>query len=265
MDLPVLTVTQYSLVFNAFSLTIAAMGGAFAFFVLARPQVAEKYRPALVISAVVVGIAAYHYFKISGSWSQAYELGAGGDMYRPTGIPFNDAYRYVDWVLTVPLLLIETVAVLTLAKNVSGGLAARLGTAAVLMIALGYPGEISTDTNTRLLFGTLSTIPFLYIIYVLWVELGKTLTTQPARVRVLVRNLRLLLLASWGFYPIAYLLPLLGVSGGAGFTGVQLGYTVADILAKPAFGLLIYAIARAKSVDETEIVGAPSSAAAIGD
>ena len=85
---------------------------------------------------------------------------------------------------------------LAIAKNVSGGMAARLGFAALVMVALGYPGEISTDTGTRLLWGTLSTIPFLYIIYVLWVELGRTLRNQPQQVRVLVRNLRLLLLAS---------------------------------------------------------------------
>ncbi len=263
MDLPVLTITQYSLVFNALSFTIAAMGGSFVFFLLSRSQVAKKYRPALLISAVVVAIAGYHYFRISGSWSGAYALSGG--MYEPTGTPFNDAYRYVDWMLTVPLLLIETVAVLALAKTVSSGIAARLGIAAVFMIALGYPGEISTDTGTRLLWGTLSTLPFLYIIYVLWVELGKALVSQPPQVRVLVRNLRLLLLASWGFYPIAYLLPLLGISGAAGFVGVQLGYTIADVAAKPAFGLLIYAIARAKTVDETEAVGAAPSAVAAGD
>lgn len=164
----------------------------------------------------------------------------------------------------MPLLLIEAVAVLALAKNVSSGIAARLGIAAVFMIALGYPGEISTDAAPRLLWGTLSTVPFLYILYVLWVELGKALSTQPAQVRVLVRNLRLLLLASWGSYPIAYLLPLLSVGGAAGFVGVQLGYTLADIAAKPAFGLLIYAIARAKTVDETEAVGVAPAAAVSG-
>lgn len=263
MDLPVLSISQYSLVYNALSLTIAAMGASFIFFVLARPQVAEKYRPALLISAIVVAIAGYHYFRIFGSWSDAYALSGGA--YAPTGVPFNDAYRYVDWLLTVPLLLIEAVAVLALARHVSNGMAARLGFAALVMVGLGYPGEISTDTGTRLLWGTLSTIPFVYIIYVLWVELGRALVSQPPQVRVLVRNLRLLLLASWGFYPIAYLLPLLGVGGATGFVGVQLGYTAADILAKPLFGLLIYAIARAKTVDETDAVGAAPAAVATGD
>lgn len=261
MELPVLSFGQYSVVFNALSLTIAAMGASFVFFLAARSQVAEKYRPALLISAIVVAIAGYHYLRISQSWSGAYVLDGG--VYRPTGAPFNDAYRYVDWLLTVPLLLIEAVAVLALTKSVANGLTARLGVAALLMIALGYPGEISTEIGPRLLWGTLSTVPFVYILYVLWVELTRALEGQTPGVRVLVRNLRLLLLASWGFYPIAYLLPVLGIGGASAFVGVQLGYTVADLAAKPIFGLLIYAIARAKTTTEEQSVAA--APAAIGD
>ena len=85
MDLPVLTISQYSLVYNALLLTIAAMGASFIFFVPARLQVAEKYRPALLISAVVVAIAGYHYFRIFNSWSEAYALsGSAYDSHRRT-------------------------------------------------------------------------------------------------------------------------------------------------------------------------------------
>jgi len=62
---------------------------------------------------------------------------------------FNEAYRYVDWLLTVPLLLVEVIAVLALAKEVSSSLISRLVPASAAMIALGYPGEISTDKNTQ--------------------------------------------------------------------------------------------------------------------
>jgi hypothetical protein len=66
------------------------------------------------------------------------------------------------------------------------------------MIALGYPGEISTDNNTKVLWGVLSTIPFLYILYVLFVELSKSLDRQPAGVAATIGRLRLLLIATWG-------------------------------------------------------------------
>lgn len=244
MELPVLTPSQFDLVFNGFSLAIAAMGAGFLYFVLSRGQVAPAYRTALTVSALVVAIAFYHYLRIFDSWAAAFVFEGG--MYVPSGKSFNDAYRYVDWLLTVPLLLIEVVLVLRLKKG-AGGMIARLTAAAVLMIVAGYPGEVSSDTATRLIWGTISTIPFLYILYVLWVELGNSLGTQPERVRVLVGNLRLLLLFTWGVYPIAYLAPLFGFEGATAVVALQSGYTIADVLAKPFFGALIVWIAIEKS------------------
>ena len=198
---------QYGLVYQLFSIAIASMGASFAFLVLARPFVGEKYRPALLVSAIVVAVACYHYFRILGSWSEAFALKDG--VYAATGVPFNDAYRYADWVLTVPLLLVEAVAVLALARHISGPMIAKLSLAAFVMIATGYPGEITSDVTTRLIWGTISTIPFIYILYTLWVELGTALALQSPRVKTLMTNLRLLLLFSWGFYPIAYLVPVI--------------------------------------------------------
>ena len=253
MELPVLSIAQFDLVYNGFSLAIAAMGAGLLYFVLSRGQVAPAYRTALTVSSLVVAIALYHYLRIFEGWAVAYDFDAGvflptgeGGAYSPTGRPFNDAYRYVDWLLTVPLLLTEVVLVLRL-KRGAAGMITRLSVAAVLMIVTGYPGEVSTDTATRLIWGTISTIPFLYILYVLWVELGRSLGAQPAKVQVLVRNLRLLLLASWGVYPIAYLAPVLGFDGASAIVALQTGYTVADVIAKPVFGALIVWIAIEKS------------------
>ncbi len=245
-----LSSSQFNLIYNAFSLAIAAMFGSALFFLSAQAQVGQKYRLALVVSAVLVSIAGYHYFRIFDSWGAAYSLQNG--VYTLTGVPFNDAYRYVDWLLTVPLLLVETVAVLALPGTEAKPLLTKLVGASILMIGLGYPGEISNDFTTRAIWGTLSTIPFVYIIYVLWVELSKSLERQPESVQKLVRTMRLLLLLSWGVYPIAYILPLIGVTGTSATVGVQLGYTIADILAKPIFGLYIFAIAVAKTKFDRE-------------
>lgn len=252
---------QFGLVYQLFSITIATMGAAFIFFVLGRQNLGEKYRVAMLVSALVVAVACYHYFRIFNSWNESYALADG--VYKATGVPFNDAYRYADWVLTVPLLLVEAVAVLALASNVAAGMIGRLVIAAFAMIVLGYPGEISGDTGTRLLWGTLSTIPFIYIVYTLFVELGKSLQGQPERVQVLVRNLRLLLFGSWGFYPIAYLLPLIfGGLTASGIVAVQVGYSLADIIAKAGFGTLIYFIALEKTKADG---GLKVSTAAAGD
>ncbi len=263
MELPVLTVGQFDLIYNGFSLAIASMGAAFIFFMIGRSQVAPKYRPALLVSGLVVAIAAYHYFRIFESWGAAYQLDAAMGQYVPSGEAFNDAYRYIDWLLTVPLLLVEAVAVLALSRQQSGSLIARLSIAAVLMIALGYPGEITDSNTARFWWGLLSSVPFVYILWVLWGELGNALERQPEQVRVLVRNLRLLLLFTWGVYPIAYMAPFFGLTGAGAVVGIQVGYTIADILAKAGFGVLIYGIAREKTrADGEDPLEAPSTAAA---
>jgi bacteriorhodopsin len=240
-----LTQNQFNLVYNAFSLCIAAMLAAALFFFNAKSQVNQKYRTAVLISGVVVSIAAYHYFRIFNSWEAAYTLQDG--VYTATGQLFNDAYRYVDWLLTVPLLLIETVAVLALSKSVSRPLFTKLAIAAFVMIATGYPGEVADTIRVRAIWGAVSTIPFAYILYVLWTELSQAIARQPEQVQSLIGAMRILILASWGVYPIAYLLPELGITGATATVGVQLGYTVADLLAKPVFGLLVFNIARVKS------------------
>lgn len=241
---------QYDTVYNFLSLVIAAQFFTALFLIISSKRVLPRYRQAISIAAIVCGIAAYHYFRIFDSFREAFvtdAVGGVGTYVQAAGASFNEGYRYVDWFLTVPLLLVELIAVLALAKNVQKGLLLRLVPAAALMIVLGYPGEISGDNMVRTVFGILSTLPFLYILYVLFVQLTKSLDRQPAGVRKTIGQLRWLLLLSWGFYPIAYLLPLLNISGADAWVGKQIGYSIADILAKAVYGVIIFQIARVKS------------------
>jgi len=256
-NLPTLSVEQFNIVDNVFSMTVATMGAAALFFFFARSSIAPKYRPAQLVSGIVVSIACYHYFMIRLSWNGAFSFDKTAG-YVASGKAFNDFYRYADWILTVPLLMVELVTVMALAKEISRPLLTKLVIAAALMIGLGYPGEISTVWETRLIWGILSSLPFFYILYVLWVELTKSLETQPPEVRNLLSIARLVILITWAFYPIAYALYgdslpgakpglLVGERSGLGVIGVQVGYAIADITAKAGFGVLIYLIAKAKS------------------
>ena len=243
-----LTSTQWSTLYNMFSFGLIAMLACTVYTLVSQARVLPKYRNALVLSSMVTFIAGYHYFRIFNSFTES----SAGGMVKVGNAQgtFNEAYRYVDWVLTVPLLLVEVIAVLALAKAAASSLIGRLVPAATAMIALGYPGEIATDNGSKILWGVLSTIPFLYILYVLFVELGKSLERQPEGVAATVGRLRLLLIATWGVYPISYLFPLLGIEGTDAFMYRQIGYTIADVLAKCVFGLTIYKIARMKSAAE---------------
>jgi bacteriorhodopsin len=256
----VLNNTQFSVVYNMLSLGIASMVFTSIFLWVARDRVLPKYRIAVMVSATVTSIAAYHYFRMFDSFSAAY--GKGNDAV-DAFVHYNVGYRYIDWFLTVPLLLVELVAVLGLAKAVSSSLLKRLVPAAALMIILGYPGDAKLDLlpmdaggwgGEAAVWGLLSTIPFLYIMYVLWFEMKKSLDSQSARVRSLFQTLRVLLIATWGVYPITY---ILAMTSGALPTAEEVvarevGYTIADILAKCAFGLIIFAIARIKSAEESK-------------
>jgi bacteriorhodopsin len=254
VDIPSLSANQFSLIYNLFSLVFAAMAFTSLFLLVSRSAVLPAYRMAVTVSAMVCGIAAYHYFRIFENFRESYPAGGSpGSAHALSNVRFNEGYRYVDWLLTVPLLLVETVAVLALGKAVSKKLLFKLVPAATAMIVLGYPGEIATTNSSRIVWGLLSTLPFVYVMYVLFVEMGASLKRQPDDVRHTVSMLRLAILGLWGVYPIAYLFPVFGGSffgGSGGFVLRQAGYSIADILAKAAFGLVIFKIARAKSAHD---------------
>merc|ERR1711918_53556 len=124
-----LTPNQYDLIYNSLSLGLASMAASTVFFFLRLGSFGERYKAALCFTGLVTFIAMYHYFRIFDSFVAAYtpcEV-VDGEVnpykcdpqtynYTATGIPFNDAYRYVDWFLTVPLLLIEIVLVMKLSE-----------------------------------------------------------------------------------------------------------------------------------------------------
>lgn len=239
-----LSTGQYELVSNFFSLTVAAMGAATAFLWINRSQVANEYKTALTVGGLVTFIALYHYVKISMSWASGFD--AVGDTMVANG-SFNQAYRYVDWLLTVPLLLIELILVMKLTASETLKKSVKLGSLAAIMIILGYPGEISDVSGTRWLWWSLAMIPFLVIVYELFVGLRASQDSQPEEAKKLIGAARFLVIASWSFYPIVFIFPMIGISGGAATTLVEIGYSISDIVAKAIFGVLIFMIAVKKT------------------
>lgn len=230
-----LTGNEYLLVYNVFSLVVASMFAAFVYFLFNLNQVDKRYRSAVLISAIVVGIAGYHYFRIFSGWSD--------------GV-FNEGYRYADWLLTVPLLIIELLVVLGLAADKRRPMTVRLVIAAVLMIGLGYPGEVSSSDSTKWIFWALSMIPFLYILVTLVKEMGAAQKRESTAVAKGLRLAMIILVGTWLVYPIAYLFPIVfGSDSSMAETVRQVGYSVADLLAKPVYGLAILAVAKLRTAE----------------
>ncbi len=232
-----LSAGQVTVVGGFFSLTFAVFLGSAIFFFISRMDVSPAYRMAVTISGVIVTIAGYHYFRIMQSFEAAVSEGAG----------FNEAYRYVDWVVTVPLLLTELVLVLAIAPARRRALLNKLVPYSFLMIVLGYPGEISNTASTQWIFWGLSMIFFVLILATLFGELSQQIASESPAVQGTLRTLRLVLLITWSFYPIAYLAPVLLADAGLGFVVVNVGYAIADITAKAGYGLLIHHIAKVKT------------------
>ena len=226
---------QYTLVYNVLSFGTAVMFGAFVYFLTQLKSVKEQYRSAISVSAVVVGIAGYHYFRI---WSDF------GDL------KMNEGYRYADWLITVPLLIIELLIVLGVSADIRKRLMKSLLPATVLMIGLGYPGEVASASGTKWLFWFLAMIPFAFILWTLYGQLKAAATRETAEVAVAIKNATYVLLATWMVYPIAYLFPVFDANSGTLETLRQVGYTFADITAKGLYGLMIVGIAKARSTSE---------------
>jgi bacteriorhodopsin len=210
------------------------MLGAFVYFLTQIKSVAKQYQNGVAVSAVVVGIAGYHYFRMWSGWAEG---------------TVNEGYRYADWLITVPLLVIELLIVLGVTAERRKKLMTSLVPATVLMIGLGYPGETSANESTKWTFWVLSMIPFLYILFTLSGELKAAKARETGAVSTSINNATKILLVTWLVYPIAYLIPVVFTVSDGAEAGRQLAYTVADITAKALYGLMILNIAKARSGD----------------
>ena len=235
MNEVMLTGDSYTLVYNVLSFGTAVMLGAFVYFLTQINSVSKAYRSGVAVSAIVVGIAGYHYFRIWGAWSN-------GEV--------NEGYRYADWLITVPLLVIELLIVLGVAPAARKKLMQRLVPATVAMIALGYPGEVSTESGTKWLWWVLAMIPFVYILWVLNGELKAASSRESGAVSSAIKNATIVLLVTWCVYPIAYLFPVFDDTSETLEVIRQVGYTIADITAKALYGLMILGIAKARTAQE---------------
>jgi len=263
-----MNVSQFNLVYNVLSFSLATMAATTIFCWMRVSSCAQRYKSALIITGLVTFIAAYHYLRIFNSWTEAYEWTADGGL-EVTGKPFNDAYRYMDWLLTVPLLLIEIILVMKLDAEETKQKAWTLGVSSAVMIILGYPGEVILDETKlggRWFWWMAAMVPFLYIVHTLLVGLSAaTESESDPKIRDLIKTAQVATVISWCTYPVVYLFPMLGISGSNVVVLIQLGYSVSDIISKCGVGLLVYSITMAKSAaitggksEETPLNGKPS-------
>ncbi len=237
MLLDVLSIPKDDPIAFTFFTGYMAMLAASVFFFVERSSVDEKWKLSMLVSGLITGIAAVHYY-----YMRDYYVATGEN---PT------ALRYIDWTLTVPLMCVEFY-LLTKAAGAKLGLLWKLIFASVWMLVTGYIGEAFNpeggSTSHSVLWGFLSTLGYLYILYTAWYgEVAKLAANSGNEsVKVGVRTLGWFVLVGWAIYPIGYMcMPGGWLNTGLGWesSNVDLFYNIADAINKIGFGLVVYSIA----------------------
>merc|ERR1712151_578003 len=159
----------------------------------------------------------------------------------------------MDWLLTVPLLLIEILLVMKLDEATYSAKSKTLGVGSALMIVSGYYGELTVtgDLTPRWICWFVSMCFFVYIVYELLVGLkAATDSETDPTIKGKIELAQVMTVISWCTYPIVYLFPMLGISAANAVVSIQIGYCVSDIISKCGVGLVIYQISYAKSKKE---------------
>ena len=174
----------------SFWLISMALVAATAFFFLETQRVEAKWKTSLVVSGLVCLVAAVHYFYMRDVWV------ATGDT--PT------VYRYIDWLITVPLLMIEFYLILRAITNVSGGVFWRLTIGSLVMLIGGYLGEAGY-MNVTLAFA-IGMVGWAYILYEIFAgEAGKVAAEKAApAVASAYSTMRWIVTIGWAIYPLGY-------------------------------------------------------------
>ena len=234
--------TQYT-----FWLGFSAMAGGTLYFALERQSLAVEYQLVATLVAAVSLVAAINYFSMKG----AFTLGQSGDF-----ASFPTHFRYVDWLLTTPMLL-ATIPILIGLNEGTKGLMSRLIVADIIMIAAGYVGETSINDNLGAtlvgwIFFLIASAAFVFILFTLYATLSQAETRLPPRRAQGIATLKLFISLGWLIYPLGFLMALVWDGAGGGALR-ELVYNIADIVTKVGFGIVAVAIAKDASyvpVDE---------------
>jgi bacteriorhodopsin len=219
----------------SFWLISMALVAATAFFFLETQRVAGKWKTSLTVSGLVTMVAAVHYFYMRDVWVTT---GA-----TPT------VYRYIDWLITVPLLMVEFYLILSAITKVPTGVFWRLILGTLVMLIGGYVGEAGyLGVWPAFIIGMLGWVFILYEIFA--GEASKiNASKSPETVRSAFNLMRLIVTFGWAIYPIGYFFGYLTGSNPAdSMKALNVIYNLADVLNKIAFGVIIWSVA----VSETE-------------
>ncbi len=235
-----LIATDNYVAFTFFIGTMAMMAAS-VFFFFEVGNTSQKWRTSVLVSGIITFIAAVHYYYMRG-----YNLENNAS---PT------FFRYVDWLLTVPLMCVEFYLI-TKKAGAKIDLLWKLIAASVVMLVTGYIGEgIYPNETISWVWGALSGAAYFYIVYLVWFgEVATLATASSPAVASANKALGWFVLVGWAIYPLGY---ILGTKGGlfgmeivanraAASAAMDIVYNIGDAINKIGFGLVIYALSRSE-------------------
>ena len=213
-----------------FFLGTMAMTAASAFFFLSLNQFDSKWRTSILVSGLITFIAAVHYYYMR-------EAATTGGV--------TTEIRYIDWILTVPLMRVEFYLILKAAGATKKHLSTLIW-ASLVMLVTGYFGEVSDTASGPALWGLASGLAYFYIAWLIkFGPLAKLAAAAGGSVEKAHKTLTLFVLIGWAIYPLGY---MIGTDGWYDFVdGIGLNmdvvYNIGDAINKIGFGLVVYAAA----------------------
>ena len=195
------------------------------FFFIERADVAGKWRTSMTVAGLVTGIAFWHYLYMREAHLQ-------GEV--------TTVFRYIDWLVTVPLQIVEFYLILAAVTAVTSILFWRLLGASLVMLVFGYLGEAGLmDVTVGFIIGMAG---WIYIIYEIFAGEAAKLSedSKNAGGQFAFNTLRYIVTIGWAIYPIGYFLGYMSGSETTDFGTVNIIYNIADLVNKTAFGLAIW-------------------------
>ena len=227
----------------SFWLATAIMLASTVFFFVERQDVSGKWRTSMTVAGLVTGIAFWHYLYMRAGWVASVEDVGMANAQSPT------VFRYIDWLITVPLQIIEFYLIVAAVTVVSAGIFWRLLIASIVMLVGGYLGE--TGLWAPSVGFAVGMIAWIYIIYEIF--LGETAAANASSgnsaSQSAFNTIKWIVTVGWAIYPVGYALGYF--AGGVNNEALNIVYNLADLINKTAFGLAIWAAAKSDSATST--------------
>ncbi len=232
-----------------------AMGAGALYFWLMAGNVPRVYRSVMIVAGIICAVACFHYYRMSGIY-----LEQVANLFTPDGeriegaqiTQFPTAYRYIDWIITVPLLLLEFPLLLNLKKRGAVLFRTLVGASLVMLIFAWIAEESAVGGATWWITYAISCFAWFYIVYVLYTKVSEQMKTQPESIAKALRTMRLFILVGWTIYPVGFLMALAGPEGES---IREICYNVADVINKVFFGLVCYQGVKALMADDVSPTG----------